>query len=79
MSMDLPLSLYPWYTSDGQHKEQQQQQCWEQQPRCQPTAATSAYSWASASYASINASDHVADHGQYASCSALGAAPATKG
>jgi hypothetical protein len=37
-------SLIDAYTSDGQHKEPQQQQQWGEQPECQTTATTFAYS-----------------------------------
>jgi hypothetical protein len=37
-------SLIDAYTSDGQHKELQQQQQWGEQPECQTTATTFAYS-----------------------------------
>jgi hypothetical protein len=63
------LYLIDAYTSDGKHKESQQQQqqgqqCGEQ-PECQST--TSAYSWACTGYASAKALDSAADHGQHAS------------
>jgi hypothetical protein len=42
------LYLNNTYTSDGQHKELQQQQCceqqWGEQPGCQPAATPSTYS-----------------------------------
>jgi hypothetical protein len=89
-----PLILYPCYcllgilylinayTSDAQHKELQQQQWGQQQreqPECQSTATPSAYTSASAGYASTNASDYVADHGQHAGCSTSSAATAAEG
>jgi hypothetical protein len=50
------------YTSDGQHKEsQQQQQQRGEQPECQPATTPSTYSWASAGYASTNPSDYAID------------------
>jgi hypothetical protein len=77
------LYLINAYTLDGQHKEPQQQQQqgqqWREQPECQSTATRSAYSWASAGYASTNASDYVADHGQHAGCSTSSAAIAAEG
>jgi hypothetical protein len=70
------------YTSDGQHKEPQQQQQWGQQqreqPECRSIATPFAYSWASAGYASTNALDYAANHSQYASCSTSSAAKAAE-
>jgi hypothetical protein len=71
------------YTSDGQHTELQQQPCWgqqwEEQPECQPAATPSDYSWVSAGYASTNALDYAADHGQHASCSTSSAFTTAEG
>jgi hypothetical protein len=80
------LYLINAYTSNGQHKEpqqqqQQQQQWWQQrreQPKCQPTTTPSAYSWESAGYASTNALDYAAEHGQHAGWSTSSAATTTE-
>jgi hypothetical protein len=74
------LYLINAYTSSGQHKKpQQQQQQWREQPECQSAATPSAYSLASAGYASTNASNYVADHDQHAGSSTSSATTATKG
>jgi hypothetical protein len=70
------------YTSDGQHKELQQQQQGQQQreqTECQQAATPSAYSWASAGDASRNALDHASNHRQHVGCATSSAATAAEG
>jgi hypothetical protein len=76
------LYLSNAYTSDGQHKEPQQQQSWGEhwgeQTECQPATTTSTYSWASAGYASTNASEYATDHIQHVSYSTSSATTAAR-
>jgi hypothetical protein len=73
ISFPHPFLAYLIYSSDGQNKEPQRQH--HKQQRCQPATDPGA----SFDDASLDASDYVTDHGQYAECSTPSTATAAEG